>query len=109
MGVRILADQFRNHAVLFCSTSDWAFGPLFGEDEHGHDAEERAEAFLRWLKTTDTWSSYDRHPLVGALQQDARQLTDAGLQQAHSDWLAQEQAQWAREAAAEDELFAEDR
>lgn len=46
MGVRILTDRQSDYpqAVLYCSTSDWAFGPVFnGNGEH--DADERAEAF----------------------------------------------------------------
>ena len=45
MGVRILqgnGEGDSNYAVLYCSTSDWAFGPLFEDYED-------AEAFLKWL------------------------------------------------------------
>lgn len=85
MGVRILTDRQSDYpqAVLYCSTSDWAFGPVFnGNGEH--DADERAEAFIRWLP------------------QDARRLTESELQTAYGQWLAQEQTQWDNEAAAED-------
>jgi len=50
MGVRIFVgheegtDRGREQAILFCSTTDWAFGPLFD------DAEE-AQWFLEWLGT----------------------------------------------------------
>lgn len=44
MGVQILANQENNTAVLFCSTSMWAFGPVF-------DSEEQARAFLKWIVT----------------------------------------------------------
>ena len=45
-------DRQHNVAILYCSTSDWAFGPVFS-DQDDHDANARAEAFLRWLKDTD--------------------------------------------------------
>lgn len=47
MGVRILSDG--DNAVLYCSTSDWSFGPVFGPDDD-RDAAERALAFLKWME-----------------------------------------------------------
>ncbi len=47
MGVRILTDG--DNAVLYCSTSDWAFGPVFSADTHGRDAAYMAQRFLDWL------------------------------------------------------------
>jgi hypothetical protein len=82
MGCRILHDAGRDAAVLYCSTSDWAFGPVF-TDADDHDADERAEAFLRWLP------------------QDARRYSDADLLTQFAAWRAQEAAQWAREEAAQ--------
>jgi len=102
MGVRVLADHYRNHAVLYCSTSDWAFGPVFSEHE-GHDAEERAEAFLRWIAMTAAWFTYERSLTAG--RRDARLLTEEGLERAYADWQAQEADQWTREEAA---MFAEE-
>lgn len=100
MGCRILHDTHANAATLFCSTTDWAFGPVFS-DSDDHDADERAEAFLRWLNTTETWATYEQHPLIRHGHRDARQLTELSLARAYGDWLAQEPAQWAREHAAE--------
>ena len=77
MGVRILSDHYYSLAALYCSTTEQAFGPLFHEED-GHDATERAEAFLEWLTPRG----------------DARRLTDADLRAAHSEWRAQEAAQW---------------
>ena len=80
MGVRILRDK--TEAAMYCSTSGWAFGPVF-DDRGLHDADERIEAFLRWLKA------------------DPRTFTsDSALEAKYSAWLAQEDAQWAAEAAA---------
>ena len=45
MGCRIL-DGREDGAVLYCSTTEWAFGPLFRSSEH-------AEDFLAWLKGED--------------------------------------------------------
>ena len=98
MGIRILHDG--DTAAMYCSTSDWAFGPVFsGEGEH--EATERADAFLRWIDLTPTWSSYEKHQSIAGrgTYRDVRQLTDAGLEHAYKDWRAQEAAQWAREQA----------
>ena len=95
MGVHILSDERREyssvgHAVLFCSTTDWAFGPVFTSDDD-HDATERAEAFCRWLGT-----------------RDPRSFTDAELEAKYADWRTQEAAQWHAEAAAEAAALADD-
>ena len=77
MGVRVLYGN--QHAALYCSTSEWAFGPVF-YDTPTYDAEARAMSFLRWL---------------GA--RDARQFTDKALNDLYSQWLAQEDEQWEKE------------
>lgn len=101
MGVHILYDDSSNEygqAALYSSTTGTAFGPVFADaDDYAHDARERAEAFLRWLEDCEAWWTYERHPLCG----DVRDLTDAGLERAYHDWLAQEAEQWQREAQAE--------
>lgn len=107
MGCRMLHDRTRNTACLYCSTTDWAFGPVF-TDSDDHDADERLEAFLRWLATTETWWSYEREPLIGERRRDPRQLTEAGLGRAYSAWLMQEPAQWAREEREERTVWAEE-
>ena len=99
MGVHIAHDRDKDVAILYCSTTDWAFGPVF-TDEDGHDADERAEAFLRWLATTDRWSTYEQEPFSDSRRQDPRRLNDKGLSAAYGDWRAQEADQWAREHAA---------
>lgn len=79
MGVRILTDD--KQAALYCSTSEIAFGPIFhGTDDGMYSAEERAAAFLRWLPG------------------DARRFSESELLKAFSEWQAQEQAQYSREA-----------
>ena len=96
MGVRILSDRAGTTAAMYCSTSGWAFGPVFSQDDD-HSADERAEAFLRWLSTNK--HAYEMHPIASG--RDARSLTDAGMEKAYSGWLAQEHAQFNREDACE--------
>jgi len=48
MGVHILHNAENDTAVLYCSTSGWAFGPVFDERD-GISASDMAEAFLKWL------------------------------------------------------------
>jgi hypothetical protein len=102
MSVQIIHDKSKQIAAFYCSTSDVAFGPVF-IDTDDHDGEERAEAFLRWLSTTDTWHRYEKELQTG--RRDPRLLTEQSLSAAYSDWLTQESDQWAREDAA---LFAEE-
>jgi hypothetical protein len=80
MSVRILDNG--DTCVFYCSTSEVAFGPLVHENGD-HAADERAEAFLRWLP------------------QDARRYDDADLLAKFADWRAQEEEQWAREAGCQ--------
>lgn len=47
MGVRILHDAQNNHACLYDSVSDVAFGPVF----YGHDCYDQAVHFTDWLGT----------------------------------------------------------
>ena len=64
MGVEILKDERSGQQVMFCNTSDWAFGPVFHDDED-------AESFLVFLAPVDP-----------------RSLTDTELARRVSDWRA---------------------
>lgn len=78
MGVRILqGDGTYDGAVLYCSTTMWAFGPVF-EDR------EQAQAFLDWLDPTDP-----------------RRLSDAELEAKYGDFLVYKDER-AKEEAEED-------
>ena len=66
MGVRIL--EADDYAVLYCSTTMWAFGPLF-------DSVEKAQAFL------------------DGLPQDARLYNDKELERKYSEFLEQYEAE----------------
>jgi hypothetical protein len=78
MSVQIMFDRYEEKAALYCSSTDWCFGPVIHEAE-GRTAVERAEAFLRWLGV------------------DARTLDDSTLATRWSDWQAQEFVQVDRE------------
>jgi hypothetical protein len=82
MAVRILHDQERDVATLYCSSTDWAFGPVAGE-KHEREANERLQSFLEW------------HP------GDVRHLSDAELVAAWQAWQAQEEDQYAKERLAD--------
>lgn len=64
MGVRTIFDRSEELAALYCSTSGWAFGPIF----HGPAADEQAQSFLDWLNC------------------DPRHLPDLLLRDAKSEW-----------------------
>lgn len=100
MGLRILYDARQDHAALYCSTSDWAFGPVFYGNREIY-ALERAEAFIRWLPN---FSPQEKEigPL-GYRNADPRTLTEQGVERAYGEWLAQEQAQYKAEEQRERE------
>lgn len=106
MGCRILHDTRENYAVLYCSTTMFAFGPVFTDMDSQPcewDACESAEAFLRWLDTIpgDQWRSYDPIRLLDDYRRDPRILSDTGIERAYYDWLKQSEEQWTREEHAQ--------
>ena len=68
MGVRIIESNraMDNYAVLYCSTSMWAFGPVF------HEGYDEAQAFLDWLGV------------------DPRGLSESELQEKYREFLSRE-------------------
>lgn len=74
MGVRTIGDY--DCAAMYCSVTDWAFGPVFGEVD-GHDARERIDLFLEWL------------PL------DPRKYSDNELHDKYVEFLDKEKSMWA--------------
>lgn len=84
MGVRILSDHDFALAVLYCSTSDTAFGPVFYGRTGKQDAQERASAFLDWLSPID-----------------ARHYTESELRAKYNDFRAQEDEYWKAKEANE--------
>jgi hypothetical protein len=79
MGQRIIVGKEqgsdREVAVLFDSTSGWAFGPVIEEDDQGHSAEDQLEAFLAWLEDA-------------AGGTDLRCMADAQVEQLMARWRA---------------------
>ena len=61
MSVQILRDTEDGSKAMYCTTTDWAFGPIFGEDEE-------PDEFLDWLVT------------------DPRKLTDPQLILKVAEW-----------------------
>lgn len=64
MSVRVLESRDGKMAALYCSTTDWAFGPVFQSDEAAEDA----RAFLKFLGC------------------DPRTLSEKELETCYSDW-----------------------
>jgi len=62
MSVQILHDNDTGYKCLYCSTSMWAFGGIFYDDEDPQD-------FLDWV-----------HP------ESVRKMTDQELEQKISEW-----------------------
>jgi len=83
MGVHIIRDM--SMAAMYCSTTDWAFGPIF-TDSDDYTAEERLESFLRYLGPAC----------------DPRSLDDQELLKKYGEWRTQEVAQRERELKEED-------
>jgi len=77
MGVRILHDEYDDVAIMYSSSTDWAFGPVFMKDDADHTASERAQAFSDWLG-----------------KRDPRQFEDHQLETLYTEWKQQEAAQW---------------
>jgi hypothetical protein len=61
MGIRILKDEKQGYSCLYCSTTMWAFGGIFYDEENPED-------FLQWLVI------------------DPRSLSDSDLETKISDW-----------------------
>jgi len=73
MSVRIAYDTGSDVACLYCSTTGWAFGPVFS-------CRDDAEDFLAWLEAGE---------LAGALvSRDPRRYRDQELARLHVEWEA---------------------
>jgi len=49
MGVHILQNKEEEIATLYCSTTEWSFGPVFHEQKPYISAYDYAQKFLDWL------------------------------------------------------------
>jgi hypothetical protein len=87
MAVNVLYDLKEDMAVLYCSTTDWAFGPVF----YGNDADEKALAFRTWfddgsaLKHAHT-IGIKPYGLLGADGDDPRDYSEHDLGRLYTDW-----------------------
>ena len=65
MAIEILTDRDTNQSVMFCNTSEMAFGPVFGEDENPMEFldwcnEELGHPDIRRLSTDVLLESVDK-------------------------------------------------
>jgi hypothetical protein len=89
MGVRILYDRKQDLACLYCSTSDWAFGPVVSSydlEEHEISPVKRLEQFVRWLREDYVPR---REDVILGWSGDPRELTPAGLERAWGEFLVE--------------------
>lgn len=80
MGCRIIEgkkDGHRDCAVFYCSTTEWAFGPVMGDYEE-------AESFIAFLKEHPAQNG----PLSGNC--DPRSYTDSDLETLFSKFRAED-------------------
>ena len=80
MGVRIIACE--HQAVMHCTTTEWAFGPVMYDDDY-HGADERMELFIEWL------------------QVDPRSIDDNKLEREYHEFLTVEKDLWKAKEAEE--------
>jgi hypothetical protein len=86
MSVRIITDQDQRLAVLYCSTSMWAFGPVFSDDDDDEKCS-AAQACINFLNWCGTYHPPEHHVVqfIG-FRADPRGLTEAGLECAVNTW-----------------------
>lgn len=84
MAVEVLHDRERGNSVMVCTTTDWAFGPVFraGED---------AEDFIVWVRENGPERALalglKRHWLGQHNGTDPRDYPDADLEALYQAWL----------------------
>ena len=83
MGVRILEGDKGRMACFYCSTSDWAFGPVFLDYEN-QLAGDLAEGFFNWHK-----EKYGT---------DLRLVKDSDLESRYGEWIILTQSKEKRDA-----------
>jgi len=78
MGCRILAEKHDGRAVLYCSTTGWAFGPVFSSYEE-------AERFLTWLRETPN----EERTIIGLSKSDPRSYEESVLERLYSKFCGE--------------------
>jgi len=87
MGVHTLTDG--DDAVMYCSTSGWAFGPVF-DTTSDHDAADRIDLFLDWMRQ---------------FGQDVRVYEDNKLEEKYTEFLKVEEQLWKDKEAKDNEMY----
>jgi hypothetical protein len=83
MGCRIFREKNDGHAVLYCSTTDWAFGPVFRNYA-------QAVKFLDWLAVTPNEEKTLMCLSKGDPRRgDPRSYEDDALERLYSKFLAE--------------------
>ena len=87
MAVNVLYDLNEDQAALYCSTTDWAFGPVF----YGPDADEKAMRFRDWFSSGEALKvaiAVGARPLgiLGADGDDPRDYGERELERLYSEW-----------------------
>lgn len=77
MGCRILGSKSGGQVALYCSTTMFAFGPVFASYEE-------AERFLAWLRDTPNGEK----TILGLSKSDPRSYTEKSLETLYSKFLA---------------------
>lgn len=80
MSIEILEQNGR--AVMICTTTDWAFGPVF-------DGKDEVLSFLQWLKANPQPDRMVTR-LLGLNADDPRSYDDGELERLYLEWLNRE-------------------
>ena len=68
MAIAIMQDKYNETAVMYCNTTDWAFGPVHSSDNH--TAAEELELFLLTLVNDPRlYSSHELETLYHGFRQ----------------------------------------
>lgn len=83
MGVRLIHDADENRVAMYCSTSGFAFGPVF---EYSADPVGDAQDFLDWLAAGAAPKLGVKPARAGADGLDPRQFDDGPLETLFVEW-----------------------
>lgn len=87
MAVHVVYDSDLDTAALICTTSEWAFGPVF----RGPDADEQAQEFVDWFASgaaARAATEIGVHQIAGRSGADPRHWDDQALEQLLNRWRA---------------------
>ena len=84
MAVEVAYDGGKGVAVMFCNTSDTAFGPVFT----GATAEQDAEDFIEWLRENEESVSWSVASAQTGDGRDPRDYDAGELERVVNHWRA---------------------